>query len=145
MFRVPFDQPGHLRQLPEEDVARVVSIIVSECPHMPYGLGEELKAFAETRTVHDARRLANALRRAYSREGLAREVEDHPATSLARTMTELLAGMTRYRLAGLSPQDRIALLRECERVARDIKAESNAATAPRSGVLADLTDPRGRQ
>jgi hypothetical protein len=68
--------PDHLRQLPEADVAAVVAVVISELPHMPYGLGQELQAFAESRTVHDARRLANALRHAYGREGLAREVED---------------------------------------------------------------------
>jgi hypothetical protein len=63
--------------------------------------------------------------------------------SLARTVTKLLAGMTRYRLAGLSPADRAALLRECERVAREITVGTRPAQ--RSGVLADLTDARGRQ
>jgi hypothetical protein len=63
--------------------------------------------------------------------------------SLARTLTHLLAGMTRYRLAGLSPADRAALLRECERVVKEIMED--ARPAPRTGVLADLTDGRGRQ
>jgi hypothetical protein len=67
--------PDHLQQLPEDEVARVVRIIRSDVPHMPYGLGLELDAFAETRTRHDARRLMNALRHAYGREGLAKEVE----------------------------------------------------------------------
>jgi hypothetical protein len=65
--------------------------------------------------------------------------------SLARTLTHLLAGMTRYRLAGLSPADRAALLRECERVVKEITVDARQATTPRSGVLADLTDGRGRQ
>jgi hypothetical protein len=72
----PEDGPPHLRQLPEEEVARLVSIIVSEMPAMPYMLGLELRAFAETRTVHDARRVANALRHAFGRPGLAQEIED---------------------------------------------------------------------
>jgi hypothetical protein len=63
--------------------------------------------------------------------------------SLARTVTKLLAGMTRYRLAGLSPADRAALLRECQRVVKEIM--DDARTAPRTGILADLTDGRGRQ
>jgi hypothetical protein len=72
------DTPDHLRQLPADDVARVVSIIRSEVPRavMSYGLALEVEAFAETRTVHDGRRLANALRHAYGRPGLAAEVED---------------------------------------------------------------------
>jgi hypothetical protein len=36
----------------------------------------ELDAFAETRTAHDAQRLANALRHVMGRDGLAQEVED---------------------------------------------------------------------
>jgi hypothetical protein len=66
----------HLRQLPEEVVAELTAAIISEVPHMPYTLGLELQAFAESRTVHDARRLAKALRHAYGRPGLAQEVED---------------------------------------------------------------------
>jgi hypothetical protein len=65
--------------------------------------------------------------------------------SLARTLTHLLAGMTRYRLASLLPADRAALRRECERVLREIEADARQVTTPRSGVLADLTDGRGRQ
>jgi hypothetical protein len=68
--------PDHLRQLDEEDVAAVVAIIISEMPTMPHTLGLELRAFAESRTVHDARRVANALRHAYGEAGLAAEVED---------------------------------------------------------------------
>jgi hypothetical protein len=68
--------PKHLRQIPTEDVARVVAIIISNIPHMPSTLGQELQAFAETRTVHDARRVANALRHCHGQAGLAAEVED---------------------------------------------------------------------
>jgi hypothetical protein len=81
---LPFDQsdlsgiepPDHLRQLPADTVAEVVAVIVSNIPCMPHTLGLELQAFAETLTVHDARRLANALRHAYGHAGLAAEVED---------------------------------------------------------------------
>jgi hypothetical protein len=41
---------------------------------MPDTLGRELRALAESRSVHDARRVAEALRHTYGREGLA--VED---------------------------------------------------------------------
>jgi hypothetical protein len=68
--------PEHLRQLPEEVVAELTAIIISEMPCMPFTLGLELRAFAETRTVHDARRVANALRHACGHPGLAQEVED---------------------------------------------------------------------
>jgi hypothetical protein len=81
---LPFDQsdlhrldpPDHLRQLPEDAVAEVVAVIVSNIPCMPHTLGLELQAFAETRTVHDARRVANALRHYHGQAGLAAEVED---------------------------------------------------------------------
>jgi hypothetical protein len=68
--------PEHLRQLPEDIVAGLVSVVLSEMPCMPHTLGLELKAFTETRTVHDARRVANALRHAYGQPGLAQEIED---------------------------------------------------------------------
>jgi hypothetical protein len=68
--------PDHLRQLPEAAVAEVVAIIISNIPCMPHTLGLELQAFAETRTVHDASRLANALRHYHGQAGLAAEVED---------------------------------------------------------------------
>jgi hypothetical protein len=71
------DTPDHLRQLPADAVAGVVAIIIAEfAGAMPYTLSLELKAFAETRTRHDAQRVANALRHAYGRPGLAQEVED---------------------------------------------------------------------
>jgi hypothetical protein len=66
----------HLRRLPEDAVAEVVAIIISEMPCMPNILGMELKAFAESRSTHDARRVANALRHTYGQPGLAAEVED---------------------------------------------------------------------
>jgi hypothetical protein len=70
-------RPAHLRELPEADVAGAVAVVISEFPGgMPFNLQLELRAFAETRTVHDARRLANALRHYCGRVGLAREVED---------------------------------------------------------------------
>jgi hypothetical protein len=75
----PMDEtetPEHLRQLPEEVVAELTATIISEVPHMPRTLGLELQAFAESRTVHDARRVARALRHAYGRPGLAQEIED---------------------------------------------------------------------
>jgi hypothetical protein len=70
------DPPDPQRQLPEAAVAEVVAIIISELPRMPTTLGQELQAFAESRSVHDGRRVANALRHYHGREGLAKEVED---------------------------------------------------------------------
>jgi hypothetical protein len=43
---------------------------------MPRFVPTALLAFTESRTVHDARRLADALRYDHGRTGLAREVED---------------------------------------------------------------------
>jgi hypothetical protein len=68
--------PGHLRQLPEDVVARLAATTISELPATPHTLGLELKAAIETRTVHDWRRVANALRHVYGRPGLAQEIED---------------------------------------------------------------------
>jgi hypothetical protein len=70
------EPPDHLRRLPENAVAEVVAIIVSNIPCMPSPLGEELQAFAESRTVRDARRVANSLRHYHGQAGLAAEVED---------------------------------------------------------------------
>jgi hypothetical protein len=82
------EPPDHLRQLPTEDVARVVAIIISDfAGAMPHTLGLELQAFAATRTIHDARRLANALRHYHRQAGLAAEVED----ILPDTLTDRLA------------------------------------------------------
>jgi hypothetical protein len=68
--------PDHLRRLPEDAVAEVVAIVISELPCMPHALGMELRAFAESRTIYDARRVSDALRHCFGRAGLAAEVED---------------------------------------------------------------------
>lgn len=68
--------PAHLRQLPESVVGHLAAIVLSEFPVLHFTLRLELRAFIETRTVHDGRRLANALRHYYGRPGLAQEVED---------------------------------------------------------------------
>jgi hypothetical protein len=70
------DPAPHLRQLPDEDVERVVNIIRSNVPHMPYGLGLEIDAWAASRTVHDAKRCISTLLYAYGHEHLAREIEE---------------------------------------------------------------------
>jgi hypothetical protein len=44
-------------------------------PASQYGVAEEFYAFLETRTPHDGRRLANALRHVLKRPDLAAEVE----------------------------------------------------------------------
>jgi hypothetical protein len=43
------EPPDH--QLPEDVVAGLASVIISELPHMPHGLAEELKAAIEMRTA----------------------------------------------------------------------------------------------
>jgi hypothetical protein len=68
--------PDHLRELPEASVAELVAIVISEMPHMPHTLAVELKAFAETRAVHDGYRVAASLRYVHRREGLAQEIDD---------------------------------------------------------------------
>jgi hypothetical protein len=55
----------------------VVAIVISEfAGAMPDTLNQELVAFAEWRTVRDARRVAKALRHYHGRPGLAAEVEE---------------------------------------------------------------------
>ena len=68
--------PDHLRQLPEAVVGHLAAIIMSEFPVLHLTLRLELRAFVESRTLHDAKRLANALRHVYGRPGLAQETED---------------------------------------------------------------------
>ena len=69
--------PDHLRQLPREVVDHLAGIIRSEfAGAMPYTLGLELEGFVRDRTIWDAKRLVNALRHCYGREGLSREIED---------------------------------------------------------------------
>ena len=68
--------PPHLRQLPEFVVGHLAAIVMSEFPVLHLGLQLELKAFVQTRTRHDAQRLANALRHVYGRPGLAQEIDD---------------------------------------------------------------------
>jgi hypothetical protein len=72
----PRPAPERPERLPEEAVAEVVAIVVSEMPCMPDPLAQEVQAFAESRSRRDAERVANSLRHYYGREGLAREVED---------------------------------------------------------------------
>jgi hypothetical protein len=66
----------HLRQLPAQTVAGIVSgIITVYGDRMPYGLALEVHVFAESKTLHDARRVANALRGAYGMPDLSAMVE----------------------------------------------------------------------
>jgi hypothetical protein len=68
--------PDHQRQLPESIVGHLAAIVISEFPVLHMTLQQELRAFVETRTIHDATRLANALRHYFGRPGLAAEIED---------------------------------------------------------------------
>ncbi len=68
--------PDHL--VPIEPASLVVSLIdriAMEIPASAYGIEMEALAFLETRTPHDACRLANALRHVLIRPDLAAEVE----------------------------------------------------------------------
>jgi hypothetical protein len=67
----------HMRQMPDEVVARLASIIRSEFPAgLPYTLRLEMEAWVETRTVHDAGRCSRALRYCYGKPGLADEIDE---------------------------------------------------------------------
>jgi hypothetical protein len=65
---------------------------------------------------------------------------------LAAKITALLEGFSAHQIKGLTAAARQQLANACERVLRDcIHQDAAAATAPRSGVLVDLKDGRGRQ
>jgi hypothetical protein len=49
---------------------------MSEFPVLHLTLQLELRAFVESRSAHDGRRLATALRHVYGRPGLAQEIEN---------------------------------------------------------------------
>jgi hypothetical protein len=68
--------PPHLRQLDRDTTAGIVAGLLRIYGEaMPYGLALEVQAFAESRTVHDAGRIATALRGAYAMPALADMVE----------------------------------------------------------------------
>lgn len=68
--------PDHLQPSEPASVVRALcERIATEIPASQYGLAEEFYAFMETRTPHDGRRLANALRYVLKRPDLAVEIE----------------------------------------------------------------------
>jgi len=60
---------------PAAAVHELCDRIAPEIPAHQYGVAEEFYAFVETRTPHDGRRLANALRHVLKRPDLAAAVE----------------------------------------------------------------------
>lgn len=73
---MPDDAPEHLR--PIEPAAKVYELTQALRVHTvgQYGLLLELEAFEESRTVHDGRRLANALRHVIDRPDLSLMVSE---------------------------------------------------------------------
>ena len=68
--------PDHLKPIePASAVQALCDRIAPEIPADAYGVVAEFSAFLETRTPHDGRRLANALRHVLKRPDLAGEVE----------------------------------------------------------------------
>jgi hypothetical protein len=68
--------PDHLQPIePASAVNALIDRLATEIPASAYVIEMELLAFHETRTPHDGRRLANALRHVLKRPDLAREVE----------------------------------------------------------------------
>jgi hypothetical protein len=68
--------PNHLQPIePASAVQALCERISTEFPAHQYGVTAEFYAFLETRTPHDGRRLANALRHVLKRPDLADEVE----------------------------------------------------------------------
>jgi hypothetical protein len=71
-----YDAPDHLRQVEPAAAVYDVCQAIRRASVAQYGVLLELQAFEETRTVHDGRRLANALRHVIDRPDLARMVSD---------------------------------------------------------------------
>jgi hypothetical protein len=68
--------PDHLTPIePAAAVEALLERLATEIPANAYAVVAELTAFLETRTPHDGRRLANALRFILKRSDLADEVE----------------------------------------------------------------------
>jgi hypothetical protein len=68
--------PEHLKPIePAAAVHAICERIATQAPGYQHGIAAEFYAFMETRTPHDARRLANALSHALKRPDLAAEVE----------------------------------------------------------------------
>jgi hypothetical protein len=68
--------PDHLKPIePAAAVEALCQRLATEIPANAYAVVAELTAFLETRTPHDGRRLANALRFVLKRSDLADEVE----------------------------------------------------------------------
>jgi hypothetical protein len=68
--------PGHLTPIePAGAVEALCQRLATEIPAWAHTVVEEFNAFRETRTLHDGRRLANALRHILKRPDLAAEVE----------------------------------------------------------------------
>ena len=77
--------PNHLTPIePAAAVEALIERLAVVIPASHYTMAMELLAFRETRTPHDGRRLANALRHGLKRPDLAAEVEallpPHPLT-----------------------------------------------------------------
>ena len=68
--------PHHLRPIePAEAVEALCDRLAADIHVASFGVGLELRAFRETRTPHDGRRLINALRHVLGRADLANLVE----------------------------------------------------------------------
>lgn len=68
--------PDHLKPIePDSAVEELCERLAPEIPAHAYGVVAEFSAFMETRTPHDGRRLANALRHVLQRPDFAAEVE----------------------------------------------------------------------
>ena len=68
--------PDHLTPIePASAVHELCARLAPQIPAHTYGVVAEFTAFMETRTPHDGRRLANALRHVLKRPDLAGEVE----------------------------------------------------------------------
>ena len=83
--------PHHLTPIePVSAVHELCDRLAADIDVASFGVGLELRAFRETRTPHDGRRLINALRHVLGREDLAKLVE---------------ALLVKHQAHGLKPED----------------------------------------
>jgi hypothetical protein len=83
--------PRHLVPLDAAAVSRVCDDVLAEVPAEAVNVMLELVAFRDTRTPHDCRRLANALRYSINRDDLADAVLgllDEPKSGVLHQLKE---------------------------------------------------------
>jgi hypothetical protein len=103
--------PDHLKPIePAAAVDALCQRLATEIPANAYGVVAELTAFLETRTPHDGRRFANALRHVLKRPDLAGAVESllpplPPPPALAGVLEMQRSGRWAVVMPGREPME----------------------------------------